>query len=294
MFKLIRDSMRRCTSFSTSKALYDLQTSFKQVFRHYAANLRTRIPTRAYDLSYEQLTFGLPNSNDSLKRLPDKPMSEAVEMNCVYIINTCEYCLEIVPSLQQSIEDQIDPEYQDAIDLANAASETFQDLIRQSINCLVTGLCARNDQIYAQTLLKKNWNEFEASGVFECQQYMKDVSKEMQARVLAIKKELNPIYFSLVLNKLASALPINFLLNVYKVKKTLSVECTQQFLYDLQNELKNLLLTLPSLDGGSAKLSEAYKQLVNTYILRVVGRFKVMGYPSDPEVIRQGYEQILD
>ena len=35
LFKSIKDSMRRCTSFSTSKALFDLQTSFKNVFRHY-------------------------------------------------------------------------------------------------------------------------------------------------------------------------------------------------------------------------------------------------------------------
>jgi hypothetical protein len=62
---------------------------------------------------------------------------------------------------------------------------------------------------------------------------MKDVSKEMQTRVQAVKKDLNPIYFNLVLNKLASALPINFLLNIYKIKKTISVEGSQQFLYDL-------------------------------------------------------------
>jgi hypothetical protein len=33
LFKNIKDSMRRCTSFSKSKALFDLQTSFKNVFK---------------------------------------------------------------------------------------------------------------------------------------------------------------------------------------------------------------------------------------------------------------------
>jgi hypothetical protein len=61
-------------------------------------------------------------------------------------------------------------------------------------------------------------------GAIECQQYMKDVSSEMQARVSALKEDLNPIYINLLLNKLASALPTNFLLNVYKIKKTISVE----------------------------------------------------------------------
>jgi len=64
-------------------------------------------------------------------------------------------------------------------------------------------------------------------GAIESQSYMKEVNKEMQRRVLEIKKVLNPIYFNLLLNKLAAALPINFLLNVYKIKKTVSVESSQ-------------------------------------------------------------------
>lgn len=84
-------------------------------------------------------------------------MSEDVEMKCVYVINTCEYCLDVVPKLESSIEDKIDEEYLDKIDLSTQASEVFRELIRSSINCLVASLCARNDQIYAQTLLKTNW-----------------------------------------------------------------------------------------------------------------------------------------
>jgi len=62
------------------------------------------------------------------------------------------------------------------------------------------------------------------TGAIESQQYIKDVSQEMQKRVSKIKKDLNPIYFNLLMNKLASALPTNFLLNVYKVKKSISVD----------------------------------------------------------------------
>ena len=78
-----------------------------------------------------------------------------------------------------------------------------------------------------------NWSDFQMSGAIETQQYMKDVSNEMRLRVSSIKKELNPIYFNLLMNKLASALPSNFLLNIYKIKKTISAESSQQFLYDV-------------------------------------------------------------
>ena len=87
-------------------------------------------------------------------------MSEAVEMKCVYIINTCEYCLDIMPQLSNSIEDKIDEEYRDRIDLNTQASDLFKELIRASVNCLVVSLCARNDQIYANTLLTTKWQDF--------------------------------------------------------------------------------------------------------------------------------------
>ena len=62
------------------------------------------------------------------------------------------------------------------------------------------------------------------AGAIESHQYMKDVSQEMQKRVSKIKNDLNPIYFNLLMNKLVSALPTNFLLNVYKIKKSISVD----------------------------------------------------------------------
>jgi vacuolar protein sorting-associated protein 53 len=36
LFKNIKGSLKRCISFSTSKALFDLHITFKNVFRHYA------------------------------------------------------------------------------------------------------------------------------------------------------------------------------------------------------------------------------------------------------------------
>lgn len=130
--------------------------------------------------------------------------------------------------------------------------------------------------------------------MFEQQQYMKEVSKNINSRVSAIKQDLSKTYFNLVLNKLASALPVNFLLNIYKIKKTLSVDSSQQFLYDLQNELKVLLISLPKIDSDSnIRVSDGYKMLVDKYINKVVGRFKLLSYPADPEIIREGYQQIL-
>jgi hypothetical protein len=87
---------------------------------------------------------------------------------------------------------------------------------------LVVSLCARNDATYGRHLNKINWKEFQSTGALESMGYMIEITKEMQERVAKIKKDLNPVYFSLLSNKLAIALPSNFLLNTYKIKKTIS------------------------------------------------------------------------
>ena len=38
------------------------------------------------------------------------------------------------------------------------------------------------------------------------------------------------------------------------------------------------------------KSSESYRNFVDKSIQKVMGRFKVMGYPADPAVIREGYQ----
>ena len=44
LFKNIKGSLKRCLSFSTSKALFDLYTTFKNVFRFYAKLLKRHLP----------------------------------------------------------------------------------------------------------------------------------------------------------------------------------------------------------------------------------------------------------
>lgn len=101
MFKNIKGSFKRCISFSTSKALFDLHISFKNAFRHYAKLLRKVLPK-----------LGSENERISL--------TEEQETKCCYVINTCDYCLETIPGLNSHIIDKIDEEYKEKIDLNTA------------------------------------------------------------------------------------------------------------------------------------------------------------------------------
>lgn len=135
--------------------------------------------------------------------------------------------------MQGQIEDKIDAEYADKVDLMTHAEENFKELIRACINCLVVSLCARNDEIYAQSMLKLKWSDFESVGTLDTSSYMNDIKATMKARVAAIKSAVQPVYFNLVMNKLASALPSNYLINVYRIKGKVNSEASQQFLFDI-------------------------------------------------------------
>ena len=42
------------------------------------------------------------------------------ELKCVYIINTCEYCIETIPGLHNQLIDKIDEQYKGKVDLMSA------------------------------------------------------------------------------------------------------------------------------------------------------------------------------
>ena len=95
LFKNIKGSLKRCLSFSTSKALFDLHTSFKNVFRHYCKLLKRHLPQK------------LGTESDKIS------LTEEIEAKACIVINTCEYCLDTIPGLHTQIYDKIDKQYKE-------------------------------------------------------------------------------------------------------------------------------------------------------------------------------------
>ena len=48
LFKNLKASLKRCVSFSKSKALFDLQVAFKDVIKHYTVLLKQKLPAKAW------------------------------------------------------------------------------------------------------------------------------------------------------------------------------------------------------------------------------------------------------
>ena len=140
MFSEIKRSISRCTSFSNTKTFLDLHTSFKNVFRYYSKKLKQYVPSLSI------------NTKVILK--------DEDELKIAYIINTCEYCNNVLPALDEHIQNEIEDSYKDKVDLEQS-QEVFRLLINQSIQSLINSLDSKIAEQLA-TMLKQNWSSFKS------------------------------------------------------------------------------------------------------------------------------------
>jgi hypothetical protein len=143
LFKNIKGSLMRCISFSKSKALFDLQVAFKNVVRYYIKTLlKRKLPVKAWDAA----------ANSETKRpgagLASFELSIEQELRCIYIVNTCEYCLETLPKLHSQISDTITEEYENQLDLEETTSDLCRELINFTFRVLINSILYRTEGIY--------------------------------------------------------------------------------------------------------------------------------------------------
>jgi hypothetical protein len=85
MFVFIKTSIKRCTALSNAFTFLALTKEFKSCMVQYAESLRLRLP----------IPTGVHN--------PVYKLGPGAEVSICYIINTCEYCADVVPTLGKQI-----------------------------------------------------------------------------------------------------------------------------------------------------------------------------------------------
>lgn len=146
LFKNIKASLGRCVSFSRGKSLFDLAGAFRNALTFYAHLLKRKLPLKAFD------------SNSPVA------LSDEQELTCCYVVNTCEYCLEMIPKLESSVEDALAEDYREMMQtgaqappLGAAAEAPFNELIAAVVSVLVGSLEARCESLYVSQMAKYNW-----------------------------------------------------------------------------------------------------------------------------------------
>jgi hypothetical protein len=184
MFVFIKQSIKRCTALTTGQTFLSLSREFKTCMIQYVEMLMRRCPP-AVPVGGNLVTFRLPPNG---------------ELSMCYLINTGEYCAEVVPQLEQMVQAKIHPTLVSKVSF-DTEVDAFMDLVAHCIKVLVAGILDRLDPSF-RTMAAINWAGFASVG--EESQYLHTCNAVLVDAIPKIRETLSASYFTNLCNKIAS------------------------------------------------------------------------------------------
>ncbi|CAM9703482.1 unnamed protein product [Laminaria digitata] len=258
IFVYIKNSIQRCTKFTTGQTFFDLHQEYNLCLREYASLLQTRLPA-------SQATAGQQH------RLADDG-----EVTVCYVVNTAEYCADILPQLEDMIKSKMDPSFAEKVDLAEE-QEPYYNVITQSIRVLVSGLETRVEPAF-RAMSATNWGSCEMVG--EESHYVRSIHDAFQSFVPNIRSLLSTVYFRNFCDKMVTSFLPSFLGLILRQRRVNEMG-TQQLLLDVYN-LKTLMLKVPSLGLDpmqSTPVPVSYTKYVTKHMSKIEMVLKLVGTP---------------
>jgi hypothetical protein len=275
VFTFIKNSIKRCTTFSSEYTFLSLSNELKAGLRQYAELLRKRCPEQ--------------RAAPSLFPADPKPaqvhkLNLGEEQLMCLMINTGEYCADLVPSLEEMIKSKIATELAEQVDFAGEA-DIFMDLGAHALKVLVSGILERLRPGFS-SMASANWTNIEEV-VLE-NQYVNVVQAVLVKDIPTIRNGLSDNYFRTFCTKLASSALDTFLDIIFRQKR-ISEMGAQQMLLDMYN-IKTQLLNLHSFgpDDNSYRQSgipAMYEKLVTGRFARIEVVLKLVGTPEDEAML---------
>eukprot|EP01041_Mallomonas_annulata_P013062 gene13062-27567_t len=259
MFEFVKSSVRRGIAFSRGKALLSLADELRAVIRQYAINLRNRCPQ---PLPTSTSSFPTPGVGDfpSLVPLPlplppgalgtpvaPKPVyvvSVSEEFELCRVINTAEYCADVLPQLETLIKSKIRPDLAGSVTF-NVQAEAFMDAVAHATSVLVAGVCERTDPAF-RTMRKTNWSQVTSVG--DDSPYVAQIKTVLEVAIPRVRDILSPLHFKNICLKISTEIISKFQEMILKQKKIINTGA-EQLLLDL-NSLKSFLLKLHNIGSS--------------------------------------------
>lgn len=270
MFVFIKNSIKQCIALTNGQTFLLLSEEFQECMREYMKTLMQRCPP---ENPHPPLGYRLgPN----------------MEIQICYIVNTGEYCAEVVPQLEQMIQAKIIPSLANKINYSEEV-DCFLDLAAHGARVLVFGLMDRLEPGF-RAMQSINWGAFTLVG--EESQYVHLFNSILVDAMPKIKSALSSTYFNNMCNKVATEVLQRFEESIMKAKRISDI-ATQQLLLDTYS-LKTLLLALPALTEGAtaSALTKApppsamYAKLINGKAAHIEVILKLIGTPEEVLVER--------
>ena len=128
MFVFIKNSIKRCTTLTTGNTFLALSNEFKVSLKKYG---------------------------DSLKGKCVAAIKANNELTISYLVNTAEYCSDVIPRLESMVKTKIKAEFSDKVDYTSEV-DFFMDLVVDCIKALVTVLMDRLETVF-KAIGSTNW-----------------------------------------------------------------------------------------------------------------------------------------
>ena len=290
MFVFIKNSIKRCTAFSKGATFLSLSAELKTCMHQYVGLLRKRCPVA------EKVPSIFPNGGAATLA---HQLAPGAEKAICFLINTGEYCSEVVPQLEQMIKSKIAPELADKVDFANEA-DLFMDLVAFALKVLVSGVMHQCSDAF-RTMAATNWPAVQQ--VSEESPYVHRISAVLVEAVPAVRSSLGDGYFNSFCAKLASAV-CDLYLEVVMRQTKIGEAGSQQLLLDVYN-VKTILTHLHTLGAtadstGSTEKGlsgqptrkaapPVYSKLVTTRMGHIETVLKLVGTPEEQGMLLERF-----
>lgn len=213
-FEAIKSTMKRCLPLTNHTPFLTLTVTINEVLVLYATTLKERI--------------------SNTKRAVDESVVCAV-------LNTADYCLDVLNQLENQIKSKIAEELADKVDFSST-SDVLLEVVGIAIGQVVANAIEKHTDGF-KVLRRTAWDKIEAVG--DDSPYVAKFRDVFRETIPSLREKLSPVLFKNFCNRYAA----EFMDNLYKIitdQRKISVVGAEQLLLDM-NSTSTLLLSLPSL-----------------------------------------------
>lgn len=255
MFEGIRQSMKRMMALTNGQPFLDLALEYQPCIQLYAETLRGRCPHAG-------------KAPGKASRIFQHKMSLDEEVMVCRVVNTSEYCTEVVPKLEAQIKEKIHFSLETHINFSPQI-DLFADVVSDALGVLVGGVLGQTDG--ALKIMKKtHWAE--VADVGDESPYIAMLHCSVVDCIPRLRRALSPVYFKSLCANYATEFLDQFLAVIMSQKKICKVGA-EQLLLDT-NVLKTMFLRLHSLGEASSEAEKEKCSIPSVYTSIVTKRFR--------------------
>lgn len=263
LFETIRQSMKRCLTLTNGKPFYLLSIEYCGCIEVYLNELKRRCPIINYPPSAKVL-----NVVGGIK-VPPYRMPLEDEISICRVINTAEYCCEVVPKLESQIKSKIKIIYEKDVNFT-PQTELFTDVIASSIAMLVKGVLSLTDGVI-KVMKKVSWGSI--SSVGDESSYISILKTTLGDCIPRLRNALSATWFKNFCTKYATEFLDQYLNAIMTQKKITSIGA-EQLLLDT-NAIKTIILSLHQVGISSKDIEKRNEYPIpSTYTTFIGNKFQ--------------------